>query len=668
MMKKPALPLILILVLLSLAGCGKKQLPSPVPPQAPPKAADLSRQAEDLLSRGESEFRQARYHEADRLFTEFLRRYDDQPGQDLAWLRHAQIQLWSGFSDGARQSLQYVLEAEPPSKLKSQAHLIMAGVELAGNNPMAALAALAECRVKRLKPWEKTDYYHLTARGRFALGQPKAALVALVRSYRSADSSVKASLERRLGSFVSVWPLQTLENLSKLYNSRFPASWIFLGLAEKAAAANDWAKVRHYKDEVARRFPGGGEKGRAEETAKADSGTQGGVVFIPPKAVQENSGKTGEETSSGKYSQRSYTIGCLLPLSGPLADYGQKLLKGIQLALDSFHQSSSFTLLIEDTANDPQTAARGLANLAADPQVMAVIGPLSGSLARTLADRAARLEVPLITLTQRTDVAGKSGWVFRDFFTPAELIEALARRAVEKLKLTRIAVLKPESKYGLRMAEMMAEALGRYGGQVVQTVSYPPGTYDLNEQMIALGGHVPGSPPREEPLPYQALFIAEDADAVIQVAPQLSFYDLSGFILLGTNLWHENRLLAQAGPYVQDAVIPTVFFPDSEESQIKDFVERYRETYAEPPELFAALGYDASRMVADSIWGGGVMTREEFVKVFSGITGYPGVTGLTRMSSTGEAVKEPCLLTVKGDRFVPAPLEPIVPGQAVREF
>ena len=66
------------------------------------------------------------------------------------------------------------------------------------------------------------------------------------------------------------------------------------------------------------------------------------------------------------------------PSRAPLADYGQRLLKGVQLALDSFHQGSNFTLLIEDTANDPLTAVSGLDTLAANPEVMAVIGPPFG--------------------------------------------------------------------------------------------------------------------------------------------------------------------------------------------------------------------------------------------------------------------------------------------------
>ena len=178
-------------------------------------------------------------------------------------------------------------------------------------------------------------------------------------------------------------------------------------------------------------------------------------------------------------------------------------------------------------------------------------------------------------------MAGKSQWVFRDFLTPADLLEALAQRAVEKLGLTKIAILKPENRYGIRMAEIMTQAVERHGGRVVKSVSYTPGTYDLSQQMMALGGREPGSTPREEPLPYQALFIPEDAQALVQVAPQLTFYGLNGFVLLGTNLWHEDRLIAQAGPYVQDAVIPSVFFADSEAAPVKDFVAAYRDAYGE---------------------------------------------------------------------------------------
>lgn len=667
-MKRPVYLIVPLLVLLALSGCGKQQLPAPVPSTVPPKPAETARQAKDLLERGEREFRQARYYESDRLFTEFLRTYPDQPGQDLAWLRHAQIQLWSGFPDGARQSLQYVLEAQPPSPLRSQANLILAGVELAGNRPVEALSALAQCRVKELKPWEKTDYYQLTARARYILNQPKAALVALVKAYRQAQATVRPSLEKRLSGFVSGWSLETLEGLSRFYNTRFPSAWILMGLAEKAAQANDWAKVKLYKAEMAAKFPGTGPVAQETGPDQEDSEAAGGVIFIPPKRVEETPSDTTEEKTEPRYEQRDYTIGCLLPLSGPLAEYGQRLLKGIQLALDSFSKGSNFTLLIEDTANDPLTAASALDSLAANPEVMTVIGPLSGSLAISLIDRTHELGMPLVTLTQRPDVAMKSPWVFRDFLTPDELLEGLAKWSVEKLALTRVAILKPENRYGIRMSEMMAKALAQYGGQVVKSVSYTPGTYDLSGQMLALGGVEPGSPAREEPLPYQALFIPEDAQAVVQIAPQLTFYGLSGFVLLGTNLWHENKLIAQAGPYVQDAIFPSAFFAASEAKPVKEFVEAYQEAYGETPDLFAALGYDASRMVADSLWGGRVRTRKEFLKVFSKISGYPGVTGTTRMNPQGEAVKEPYLLTVRGDRFEPAPSEPFVPGQGAREY
>ena len=80
--------------------------------------------------------------------------------------------------------------------------------------------------------------------------------MALVKAYRQAQATVKPSLEKRLSGFVSQWSLETLESLSPLYTSRFPSAWILMGLAEKAAQANDWAKVKRYKAQIAEMFPG----------------------------------------------------------------------------------------------------------------------------------------------------------------------------------------------------------------------------------------------------------------------------------------------------------------------------------------------------------------------------------------------------------------------------
>ena len=88
---------------------------------------------------------------------------------------------------------------------------------------------------------------------------------------------------------------------------------------------------------------------------------------------------------------------------------------------------------------------------------------------------------------------------------------------------------------------------------------------------------------------------------------------------------------------------------------MREFVARFQESYGYPPDVFAALGYDAVKLVIDVLEGLAVKNRTNLRDGLLAVEGYPGITGLTRINEQGEAIKEPYLLTVEGESFVPAP-------------
>jgi len=77
---------------------------------------------------------------------------------------------------------------------------------------------------------------------------------------------------------------------------------------------------------------------------------------------------------------RPNVVGCLLPLSGPFALYGQEVLNGLELGFDIFQENeeslSSMELVIRDTKGDPQTAIEALKELAVKEKMLVTIGPL----------------------------------------------------------------------------------------------------------------------------------------------------------------------------------------------------------------------------------------------------------------------------------------------------
>ncbi len=619
-------PLIVLGLLLLISGCAEQPVaPPPVPPP------DVAKEARLRLEAGEKAWQSGRLEDAGTIFADFLRRFPNQPGADLAWLRHAQIQLAQGFPSGARRSFEQVLKTYPHSRLIPQARLGLAEALVRDKKPQRAVIVLAESDPAGLEGADLLNYYDILAQARFGLNQPKAALVLLVQGHQRVDSDLRSVLEERLTGFVDLWPPKTLEELLGLYPSAFPAAWILSGLAAKSVEASDWHQALFYRQELIRRFPD------------------------HPLAQKANEAQSWARLAAEK---GAVTLGALLPLSGPLAAHGQKLLEGIQLAAGAFEPDSPFRLVIEDTADDPLITAAALERLTLQEDALAVVGPLSARLAAEAAAKAEELKIPLITLTQSPQVARDRMWVMRNFITPSLLIEALAQRAVVDLALIRMAILHPDSPYGQRTADQFTEQVEKLGGRVVKRVSYPPGLADLAEKLFALGGQEPDEPPREEPPGFDALFLPDDFRQVAQIAPQLAFYDLKPSVLLGTNLWHDEELIELVGPYVQGAIIPTTFFADSEEPAVRDFVAQFGRTYGHPPNLFNALGYDAVKLIVDIFSSRAPESRRELLNSLLKTHHYPGVTGETYVNQDGEAIKKPYLLTVKGRRFVLAPTEP----------
>ncbi len=110
---------------------------------------------------------------------------------------------------------------------------------------------------------------------------------------------------------------------------------------------------------------------------------------------------------------RKGVIGCLLPLSGPFAIYGQEVLNGIQLGMGASGEGRNTELLIEDTQSNPDVAVSKVEELVRKGHVMGIIGPLTRKTATAAAKESQRLGVPIITLTQKEGITEEGDMVFR---------------------------------------------------------------------------------------------------------------------------------------------------------------------------------------------------------------------------------------------------------------
>ncbi len=411
-----------------------------------------------------------------------------------------------------------------------------------------------------------------------------------------------------------------------------------------------------------------------------------------------------------RFAFEPFTLGCLLPLSGPYKIYGQRALEGIELALDQVAGElgrQPFHLLVKDTAADPGRAVEAVEDLV-QQKVGAIIGP-----AFTAADAAAmaqQLQVPMVTLTQKAGVTDTGRYVFRNFMTPAMQVKALVTYAVENLHLRRFAVLYPDDNYGRTFMELFWDQVMASGGQVVGVESYRPDQTDFAEPIARLTGTYYGVPedlqrppvvkvaksPRlplesdkrggpldklvadftslwtglywdetlgrgekrsdqQEKKPqvdFDALFIPDSAKAAGMILPQLVYYDVKDVFLLGTNLWHSDELIKLAGKYARNAVVVDGFFAASAYGPVKRFVQRFASVYGRQPGVIEAFAYDTAAMMLRLLADPALKLRFQIQRKLEAVYDEQAVTGPTMFDQSGEAQKPLYLLRIKKKRFI----------------
>jgi len=440
----------------------------------------------------------------------------------------------------------------------------------------------------------------------------------------------------------------------------------------ESAAGTDYLPHIYYQ--MATIYLEGNQLDNAKSSAMA-------LVRSTPDQYWVSIGRHILERIEEELSVRMGVVGCLLPLSGPFAIYGQEVLNGIQLGMGIWTESQGYPaleLVIKDTGGETENAVSAVEELANEEKVMAIIGPLVSKPTVAAAKKAQELGVPIITLTQKEGVTDEGEMVFRNFMTPLKEVQSVLDKAVNDLGLKRFAVLYPDNPYGRYFMNVFWDQAEELGGTIRAVESYKPEETDFAVEIKKMVGlHYPRpelvvqtymqmksaewenemeerQASDEEPDPivdFDAVFLPGNPEQVALIAPQFPFYNIFDVRLLGTSLWQSPELIKTAGDYVQGAIFPSGFYAKSNASGVRDFVELYEKNFESEPGLLAASGYDTIRFVKDVMGVGLIRTRRDFQYRLAHHESFYGITGKISFDEQGEVEKSPILLTVSGKRF-----------------
>jgi outer membrane PBP1 activator LpoA protein len=132
-------------------------------------------------------------------------------------------------------------------------------------------------------------------------------------------------------------------------------------------------------------------------------------------------------SSVEKQTGSNIKIGVVLPLTGKLAHTGQRVLQGIQLAVNNLPSQSNvkLTLEVRDSGIDLQIE-NIISELAGLPNVIGIIGPLLSGEVEIAGEIARNFHVPIFSPTASTQgLVDNNPYVFRNALTRETILSTL---------------------------------------------------------------------------------------------------------------------------------------------------------------------------------------------------------------------------------------------------
>ena len=324
-------------------------------------------------------------------------------------------------------------------------------------------------------------------------------------------------------------------------------------------------------------------------------------------------------------------IGHAAPLTGAQGHLGKDNENGVRLAIDELNaehitiggKPAQFELLSEDDMADPRTATQ-VAQKLVDAGVSAVIGHMNSGTsipASKIYNDAGLVQISPSATAVAYTAQGFTG-AMRVMANDKQQGSQLARYAVEKMGVKKLAVVDDRTAYGQGLADVFEKKAVEMGATVVKREFTTDKTTDFNAILTSIKG-----------TDAQLLFYG-GMDA--QAAPMIKQMHALGItvpLMCGDGA-RTAEFLKLVGSEANGVIgslpgIPLAVMPGGPAFQ-KKFEAKYGVI-----QLYAPYAYDAMRMIAAAMQQAGSIDSEQFHPVLITMQ-YPGVTANIRFDDKGD--------------------------------
>jgi branched-chain amino acid transport system substrate-binding protein len=345
-------------------------------------------------------------------------------------------------------------------------------------------------------------------------------------------------------------------------------------------------------------------------------------------------------TAALSLAQETIRIGEVNPITGSIGQYGTTCHQGIKLAVDQANSSGGVLgrkveLITEDNQSKPGQTATIVRKFVTQDRVVAIVGDLTSSATMEGGPIAQEARIPMVSpLATNPKVTQIGDYVFRVCFIDEFQGRVMARFAKENLRATKAALLTDvKQDYSVGLSGFFKDTFTSGGQTIVREQSYSSGDTDFRAQLSSIKAAHP-----------DVVFLPgyyPEVSVILKQARQLGLT----VPFIGCEAWDNPTLLQVAGSAANGCYFSNQFSADDPATIVQEFGKEYLAVFGVKPDNFAALGYDAVRVLLDSIKRAG--RTENIRDAIAQTRNFAGVSGNITLDASRNASKPVVILAIK---------------------
>jgi branched-chain amino acid transport system substrate-binding protein len=340
-------------------------------------------------------------------------------------------------------------------------------------------------------------------------------------------------------------------------------------------------------------------------------------------------------------------IGVIMPLSGPIAVYGQTTYNGMKLAIQEINENGGIDgnmikLIVEDNKGDSAESVTAFKKLANVDKIDALLGPVASSNCLAVAPVAQEYGIPMMTSSGTSVKVTQVG----DFISRACFIDpfqgsVMANFAKDSLNAKTAIIFKDvNSDYSEGLTNEFTKTFTKRGGEIITVVNYVAGDIDFSSQLTKI-----------RKMKADVVFVPgyyNEAALIVNQARDLRINST----FLGADGWDNGKLFEIAGEALNGSFVSTHFSSESEDEIVQNFINNYFDEFFEDPNVLSALGYDAAKIMAEAFDRANSTDKVKVKNAINSTKNFKGVTGIITLDENRNANKSAFVMEAKNGAFV----------------